>query len=60
VSARVPRIDRETGSYLPEDFAFSQRWTDLGGEILVDLNSRLDHYGPTTFKGDLASQLQAR
>jgi hypothetical protein len=55
-----PIIDRETGAYLPEDFAFSQRWTDLGGEIWVDLNSRLDHYGPSTFRGDLASQLQPR
>ena len=52
-------IDTETGQYLPEDFAFSRRWTDLGGEIWVDLQSQLDHYGPTTFRGNLASQLTA-
>jgi len=39
---------------------FSKRWTDLGGEIWVDLNSRLDPYGPSNFKGDLATQLQAK
>ncbi len=52
-----PIIDRDTGEYLPEDFSFSRRWTDLGGEIWVDLSSRLDHYGPSSFKGDLATQL---
>lgn len=51
-----PIIDQETGEYLSEDFAFSRRWTDLGGEIWVDTKSRLDHYGPSNFKGDLSSQ----
>ena len=50
-------IDKEAGEYLPEDFAFSRRWTDLGGEIWVDMQSRLDRYGPSTFKGDLSTQL---
>ncbi len=53
-----PIIDHESGEYLSEDFAFSKRWTDLGGDIWVDLNSRLDHYGPSTFRGDLSTQLQ--
>lgn len=46
----------EDGTYLSEDFAFCKRWTDMGGEIWTDLNSRLDHIGPMTFRGDLSSQ----
>lgn len=46
----------EDGTYLSEDFAFCKRWTDMGGEIWTDLNSRLDHIGPMTFCGDLSSQ----
>jgi hypothetical protein len=46
----------EDGTYLSEDFAFCKRWTDMGGEIWTDLNSRLNHIGPMTFTGDLSSQ----
>jgi hypothetical protein len=46
----------EDGTYLSEDFAFCKRWTDMGGEIWADLNSKLSHVGPLTFYGDLASQ----
>jgi hypothetical protein len=46
----------EDGTYLSEDFAFCKRWTDMGGEIWADLDSRLDHVGPMTFRGDLSSQ----
>jgi hypothetical protein len=52
-------IDPETGTYLSEDFAFCKRWTDIGGEIWVDLSSRLDHVGPSVFHGDVASQFVA-
>lgn len=44
------------GTYLSEDFAFCKRWTDMGGQIWADLNSRLHHIGPMTFCGDLASR----
>ena len=44
------------GTYLSEDFAFCKRWTDIGGEIWADLNSRLNHIGPMAFCGDLSSQ----
>ena len=47
----------EDGTCLSEDFAFCKRWTDMGGEIWADLNSRLGHVGPMTFHGDLSSQL---
>jgi hypothetical protein len=46
----------EDGTYLSEDFAFCKRWTDVGGEIWADLNSKLSHIGPMAFCGDLASQ----
>jgi hypothetical protein len=49
----------DDGTYLSEDFAFCKRWTDMGGEIWADLNSRLNHVGPMTFSGDLASQFAA-
>jgi len=46
----------DDGTYLSEDFAFCKRWTDIGGEIWADLDSKLDHTGPVTFSGDLSSQ----
>jgi len=49
-------IDAPGGVYLSEDFSFCKRWTDMGGEIWLDVQSRLDHVGPATFHGDLASQ----
>jgi hypothetical protein len=52
-------IDAKTGVYLSEDFSFCKRWTDIGGEIWADLESRLDHVGPTTFFGDIATQFYA-
>jgi hypothetical protein len=52
-------IDPATGTYLSEDFAFCKRWTDIGGEIWADLDSKLDHVGPSVFHGDIASQFAA-
>jgi hypothetical protein len=52
-------IDAASGTYLSEDFAFCKRWTDIGGEIWADLDSRLDHVGPSVFHGDVASQFAA-
>src|SRR6202045_2207414 len=52
-------IDPKSGTYLSEDFAFCKRWTDIGGEIWADLDSRLDHVGPSVFHGDIASQFGA-
>ena len=49
-------IDPETKTYLSEDFSFCKRWTDIGGEIWVDLTSKLTHTGPLTFQGDVATQ----
>jgi hypothetical protein len=52
-------IDADSGTYLSEDFAFCKRWTDIGGEIWADLQSRLDHVGPSVFHGNLSSQFAA-
>ncbi len=52
-------IDPASGTYLSEDFAFCKRWTDIGGEIWADLESRLDHVGPSVFRGDVATQFAA-
>jgi hypothetical protein len=52
-------IDPRSGTYLSEDFAFCKRWTDLGGEIWADLESQLDHVGPSVFNGDISAQFAA-
>jgi len=49
-------IEPVTRLYLSEDFSFCKRWTDMGGEIWGDLQSRLNHVGPTTYYGDLSTQ----
>jgi len=48
-------IDPETGSYLSEDYAFCKRWRDIGGEIWINLDSRLTHVGTIAFDGNLMS-----
>jgi hypothetical protein len=49
----------ETGNYLSEDFSFCRRWTAIGGEIWIDLQSRLTHVGTVNFEGDLSTQFAA-
>ncbi len=49
-------IDEATETYLSEDFSFCKRWTDMGGEIWADLESRLTHVGTISFRGDIATQ----
>jgi hypothetical protein len=53
-----PIIDKDTGEYLSEDYAFCKRWTNMGGEIWTDTQSKLSHTGPITFQGDLSSQFR--
>lgn len=50
-------IDETTGTYLSEDYSFCKRWTDMGGEIWVDFQSRLSHVGTAIFRGDMAAQV---
>ena len=42
----------DNGYYLPEDYTFCKRWTDIGGEIWVDVASKLTHHGAYSFVGD--------
>lgn len=51
-------IDAERGEYLPEDYAFCQRWTALGGEIYADLTSPFTHVGQYAYAGDFAAFLR--
>ena len=48
-------IDQETGVYLSEDYAFCRRWKAIGGEIWLDLNSKLTHTGAHSFHGNAAA-----
>ena len=47
-------IDPQSGVYLSEDYAFCRRWKALGGEIWLDLRSRLNHTGSYSFRGNAA------
>jgi hypothetical protein len=49
-------IDAETGAYLSEDYSFCRRWREIGGEIWIDVASKLSHCGPYEFVGDHASR----
>ena len=53
-------IDPETGAYLSEDYAFCRRWRALGGEIWLDLQSRLTHAGMSYYDGDCTGRFAER
>jgi hypothetical protein len=50
-------IDPDTGAYLSEDYSFCRRWRQIGGEIWIDIASKLTHTGPYEFVGDHTSRL---
>ena len=52
-------IDPDTGTYLSEDYSFCRRWRSLGGEIWLDLRSKLSHTGPQRFDGDCTQRYAA-
>ncbi|MDE1900400.1 MAG: hypothetical protein KGI37_02005 [Alphaproteobacteria bacterium] len=51
-------IDPDTGVYLSEDYAFCRRWRAIGGEIWLDLDSKLVHTGPYSFRGNAGPRFQ--
>ncbi len=55
-----PIVEPGTGTYLSEDYSFCRRWRALGGEIWLDLRSRLTHVGPDAFHGDAAARYLPR
>ncbi len=52
-------IDPETGTYLSEDYSFCRRWQAIGGEIWLDLRSKLTHSGVQNFAGDCTKRYEA-
>ncbi len=46
--------DKTDNRYLSEDYTFCRRWQAIGGEIWVDLSTKLNHVGSYTFEGDLS------
>jgi hypothetical protein len=53
-------IEPETGVYLSEDFAFCRRWRATGGEIWLDLDSKLNHSGSYTYRGNTAPRYRRK
>ncbi len=51
-------IEPETGVYLSEDYSFCRRWRAIGGEIWLDLKSKLNHCGTYTYKGNAGSRFE--
>jgi hypothetical protein len=47
-------LDREKGTYLPEDYTFCKRWRAMGGEIWVDVLSKFTHIGQFGYQGDFS------
>ena len=45
-------IDKETGTYISEDYGFCQKWRDIGGKIWLDTEGRLTHIGSYNFPGN--------
>ncbi|MFP5240579.1 MAG: hypothetical protein ACLGQW_12170 [Acidobacteriota bacterium] len=47
-----------TRDYLPEDYAFCKRWTDIGGVIHGDVMSRFTHSGGRVYEGNFPCLLR--
>lgn len=43
-----------------EDYAFCRRWTDMGGEVLIDPEISMGHVGYKTFHGHIGNWLKDR
>lgn len=50
----------DNGRFLSEDFAFCQRWREVGGQIFIDTRSDLTHYGQRSYSGNMARALALR
>lgn len=44
--------------YLSEDYAFCQKWIDIGGDMWLDLTCNLTHIGSFDFKGSVYSSIK--
>lgn len=48
-------IDPVDRRYLSEDYTFCRRLQQMGGEIWIDINTKLNHVGTFTYPGNVAS-----
>lgn len=48
----------ENGKMLGEDYTFCRRWKAIGGDIWIDPEINLSHYGTVPFSGSLASVMK--
>jgi hypothetical protein len=56
-----PMLHPKTRRYLSEDYAFCHRWTQgCQGEIWVDVQSRISHYGQAAFAGSFMDMVQGQ
>ena len=47
------------GEVYCQDMAFCRRWLDIGGELWIDPNINVTHWGMTPYEGDLNAHLKA-
>lgn len=45
-------IEQSSKRYLSEDYTFCRRWQELGGQVWLDPNISLNHYGTYAFPGN--------
>jgi hypothetical protein len=45
-------IEKSSKRYLSEDYTFCRRWQELGGQVWLDPNISLNHYGTYAFPGN--------
>ena len=53
-------ISPRDGLPMGEDISFSQRWTDIGGELWACFTERVSHFGQEMFWGDYGARLAAQ
>lgn len=51
-------IDPKDKRYLSEDYTFSRRWQDMGGDIWLDPSISLNHHGHFSFVGNPGQIIQ--
>lgn len=51
-------IDPKDKRYLSEDYTFSRRWQDIGGDIWLDPSISLNHFGSFNFQGNPGQIIQ--
>lgn len=56
----IPFFERikVNGEVHSQDYAFSRRWVEMGGQLWIDPNIKISHWGWTEHVGDLDKQLR--